>query len=67
MDTRTKTAVARIEAVCRRHGIQVSALLKEAGIYRTTWMRWKNGDHGPTLKKWRAVTDTLYLLTQVRL
>lgn len=48
-----------IEAKLKEAGKTVDDLCAAAGIARTTWQRWRNGEVGPTLAKWQAVERAL--------
>jgi hypothetical protein len=59
-----QTEVAAIEARIRACGLRLVDVLRLAGVTEQTWRNWRNGAHGPTLGKWRAVEDAFERLRE---
>lgn len=51
----TKNEIAEFEKAVRGAGLDIAKVLREAGIDRSMWTRWKNGTTVPRLDNWRAV------------
>lgn len=58
--------VAEFIAACAQAGTSAEAVIKEAGIHRGVWHRWKTGAFSPNLRNWGAVQNALERLTQDR-
>jgi hypothetical protein len=51
----TKDEITEFETRANKAGLKIAAVLREAGIDRSLWTRWKNGSVEPRLVSWRAV------------
>lgn len=51
----TKDEVTAFEDQVNAAGLKIAAVLREAGIDRSLWTRWKNGTVEPRLVSWRAL------------
>jgi hypothetical protein len=51
----TKDEVTAFEDRANDAGLTIAAILREAGIDRSLWTRWKNGTVEPRLVSWRAL------------
>lgn len=51
--------IAAIEKRLAESGKTIDDLCEAAGINRTTWQRWRNGEVGPTMKSWQRVQEAL--------
>ncbi len=60
----TKDEVADFEKTARLEGLSIADILREAGIDRSMWTRWKNGTTVPRLDNWRAIEKALTDLTK---
>lgn len=48
-----------VEEQIKAAGSTVPELLHRAEIYRSTWQRWKRGDHAPQMTVWQRVLDAM--------
>lgn len=46
-------------AECRAAGTTPEAVLREAGLHRSVWFRWRSGRVSPTLRTWDAAREAL--------
>lgn len=51
----TKHEIVEFEKMVRGAGLGVAEVLREAGIDRSMWTRWKNGTTVPRLDNWRSI------------
>lgn len=51
----TNSEVIEFETKVRAAGITIADVLREAGVDRSLWTRWKNGTTTPRLDNWRSV------------
>jgi len=56
--------VAEFITACATAGLNDAEVVREAGIHRSVWYRWKSGKFSPNLKNWDAVERTLERLRQ---
>lgn len=60
----THPRVTEFERQCGDAGIAPEAVLKEAGLHRSAWFRWKAGTFEPRLRSWDAVQEAFTRLRQ---
>lgn len=58
--------VSEFIAACEARGTTPEAVIKEAGIHRGVWHRWKTGAFSPNLRNWGAVQDAFERMSQGR-
>ena len=59
----TTDEITEFEAKAVAAGVRIADVLREAGIDRSMWTRWKNGTTVPRLDNWRAVEGAFAALT----
>lgn len=59
----TSTEISEFEKRLHKSGVKIADVLREAGIDRSMWTRWKNGSTTPRLDNWRAVEKAAHKLT----
>lgn len=66
MDTKISPhpRVAAFMATCEASDLRDVDVIREAGIHRSVWFRWKSGKFAPSLKNWDNVERTLERLRQ---
>lgn len=60
--TQTPPSDPRMETFaqeCAAVGYAPEDVIQRAGVHRSTWFRWRDGDVSPTLRKWDAVQEEL--------
>lgn len=56
--------IQALEARAAEHRLRMSDVLREAGIDRSMWTRWKNGTTVPRLDNWLDVEQALDRLVE---
>lgn len=59
----TADEIKQFEKRANLMGIKISDVLKEAGVDRSMWTRWKGGITIPRLDNWRAMEKALEKLS----
>lgn len=59
----TKHEIVEFEKVVRGAGLGIADVLREAGIDRSMWTRWKNGTTVPRLDNWRSMEKAFETLS----
>lgn len=60
----TNSEILEFETKVRSAGITIADVLREAGVDRSLWTRWKNGTTTPRLDNWRSVERAAAKLTR---
>lgn len=55
----TLTLIREAEERARSAGLSIAELCRRAGIFQSTWTRWKSGATQPNFKSWNAVIRAL--------
>lgn len=55
----TADEIRALETRAQGAGLRIADVLRHAGVDRSMWTRWKNGDTVPRLDNWRAVERAL--------
>lgn len=50
-----KDDLAALRETLAEKGVSVGAVLRQAGVDRSTWTRWNNGTAKPRLESWAGV------------
>lgn len=58
----TAEEIAAFEKSAQDRGLRIADVLREAGIDRSMWTRWKNGTTIPRLDNWRAIERAVDVL-----
>jgi len=53
------SVVEDLEAQARARGLSISEVCREAGVARSTFTRWKSGDHTPNFRTIQKISDVL--------
>lgn len=51
----TADEITAFEKSVQERGLRVADILREAGVDRSMWTRWKNGKTVPRLDNWRSI------------